>query len=56
VTRQAGKLVLIKGQPTVCQRAMGAEPLTAGELVVVSGAVQLASSRRDLLSSAAPAP
>ncbi len=33
----------------------GAEPLAAGELVVISGAVQLASSLHDRQSSAAPA-
>jgi cobalt-zinc-cadmium efflux system membrane fusion protein len=56
VTRRSGDRIAINSQPTPAQRANGAETLTAGELVVSSGAVQLAGARRDSLSAAAPAP
>jgi cobalt-zinc-cadmium efflux system membrane fusion protein len=54
VTRRTDDVVLINGQPTAGERARGAKPLVAGELVVVSGLVQLASSLHDRQSSAAP--
>lgn len=52
VARRGSDHVCIRSHPTPSQLASGAQPLTAGELVVSSGVVELASTLKILQSSA----
>jgi len=51
VCRRAGNLVVLHGQPSAEERQRGAQPLVPGELIVISGAVQLLAALDDLQTS-----
>jgi membrane fusion protein, heavy metal efflux system len=52
VVRRAGGMVFVQSEPTPAQRQRGIRPLRPGELIVISGAVQLTAALADLQSSA----
>jgi hypothetical protein len=51
VARRARDQIFVHCRPTAATRPGGCKPLEAGELVITSGAVELAGALQDVLSS-----
>ena len=55
VARRARDQIFVHSEPDAAARAAGCKPLKAGELVVTSGAVELAGALQDALAARPPA-